>query len=100
MNVNGQNIENKLVHGYVKQGFEPVYDEFVKNFKNMSELGAQLCIYSKGITSICIAKLHSEGKIDYNKKNLNDWEIAKRLTQNSNQAKFVVYEIYYPNKRI
>jgi CubicO group peptidase (beta-lactamase class C family) len=102
----GQDINNELVKGYVKKGFEPVYKEFMMNFDKNKELGSSLCVYyrgekvidlwggysdkkkmkeydantmtlffstTKGIASLCIAKLHSEGKIDYNEKISKYW---------------------------
>lgn len=104
-------MRNSTVQGYVKQGFEPVYKEFVKNFENGKELGATLCVYyqgekvidlwggfsdkkkkhtfkentmvlffsaTKGVASLCMSKLYSEGKIDYYKKVSDYWsEFAK-----------------------
>lgn len=112
----GQNMENEIVQGYVKPGFEPVYNEFVKNFEAKKELGAALCVYyqgekvidlwggysdkkksrkfdentlvlffstTKGVASMCIAKLHSEGKIDYYEKVSTYWpEFAKNGKEN------------------
>lgn len=99
------------IGGFVKPGFEPVYNEFKKNFNKGKESGAALCVYykgkkvvdlwggianrktksvwdentlvlffsaTKGIASLCIAKLHSEGKIDYDQRVAHYWsEFAK-----------------------
>jgi len=104
------------IGGFVKPGFEPVYNEFKKNFDNGKESGAALCVYhkgekiidlwggiankknksawnentlvlffsaTKGIASLCIAKLHSEGKIDYNQRVAHYWEgFAKNGKEN------------------
>ncbi|MDD2197167.1 MAG: serine hydrolase [Bacteroidales bacterium] len=114
--VQGQNMGNNMIHGFVKQGFEPVYEEFTKNFENGKELGSALCVYyqgekvidlwggfsdkkkkhefkkntmvlffsaTKGVASLCIAKLYSEGKIDYYKKVSAYWpEFAKNGKEN------------------
>ncbi len=94
-----QSFQNDMVHGFVKPGFEPVYEEFLRNFESGKETGAALSVYykgekvvdlwggyahkknkqkwdentlvllfsaTKGIASISLAKLHSEGKIDLN----------------------------------
>jgi CubicO group peptidase (beta-lactamase class C family) len=99
------------INGYVKPGFEPVYDVFKRNFDKKKETGAALCVYhrgekvidlwagmanrntktdwnkntlvlffsaTKGVASLCIAKLHSEGKIDYDQPVAAYWkEFAK-----------------------
>jgi CubicO group peptidase (beta-lactamase class C family) len=104
------------INGYVKPGFEPVYNEFKKNFDNKKESGAALCVYhkgekvidlwagiankkiksvwdektlvlffsaTKGVASLCIAKLHSEGKIDYDKPVATYWKnFAKNGKEN------------------
>ena len=95
------------INGYVKPGFEMVYDAFKKNFDTGKELGAALCVYhkgekvidlwggiankktkslwdektlvlfystTKGVASLCIAKLHSEGKIDYDQAVATYWK--------------------------
>jgi CubicO group peptidase (beta-lactamase class C family) len=36
------------IHGFVAPGFEPVREEFVRNFEERGELGAACAIYSKG----------------------------------------------------
>ena len=101
-----KNIDNNMVSGYVKPGFEPVYDEFSRNFESGKETGAALCVYhkgekvidiwggyahkkqkqqweentlvlffsaTKGLAAICLAKLHSKGRIDYNEKVSTYW---------------------------
>lgn len=102
--------------GFVKPGFEPVYDAFKKNFEDGKESGAALCVYhkgekvidlwggvanrktktawdkntlvlffsaTKGMASLCIAKLHSDGKIGYDKPVAHYWpEFAKNGKQN------------------
>lgn len=101
-----QAIQNDMIQGYVKPGFEPVYDEFLRNFESGRETGAALCIYykgekvidiwggyvhknkrqaweentlvlffsaTKGMAAICLAKLHSEGKIDFDQKVATYW---------------------------
>lgn len=99
------------INGFVKPGFEPVYEVFKKNFDDGKESGAALCVYqkgekvidlwagvankktksewnkktlilyfsaTKGVASLCIAKLHSEGKIDYDQRVAYYWpEFAK-----------------------
>lgn len=104
------------VEGFVKSGFEPVYQAFKHNFDQGKELGAALCVYyrgekvvdiwgglanqktkanwdentmvlffsaTKGLASLCIAKLHSEGKIDYQQKVAHYWEgFAKNGKEN------------------
>jgi CubicO group peptidase (beta-lactamase class C family) len=97
---------SEKVHGFVKPGFEPVYEAFLQNFENGKEIGAALCIYhkgekvidiwggyarkkekqsweentlvlffsaTKGMAAVCLAKLHSEGKIDFNEKVSTYW---------------------------
>jgi len=104
------------INGYVKPGFEPVYEIFKQNFDNRKESGAALCVYhkgekivdlwggianqktksvwdektmvlffsaTKGVASLCIAKLHSEGKIEYDKPVSTYWnEFAKNGKEN------------------
>jgi len=40
--------DEKLVSGYVKQGFDAVQEAFLKNFEDRNELGAACCVYHKG----------------------------------------------------
>jgi CubicO group peptidase (beta-lactamase class C family) len=40
--------QNLLIDGVVRRGFEPVREEFVRNFTHRSELGAACCIYKDG----------------------------------------------------
>lgn len=111
-----ESLQNDMVKGYVKPGFEPVYEEFLHNFESGKETGAALSVYykgekvvdlwggyahkknkqkwdentlvllfstTKGIASISLAKLHSEGKIDFNKKVANYWpEFAQNGKEN------------------
>lgn len=104
------------INGFVKPGFEPVYEAFKKNFDDGKESGAALCVYqkgekvidlwagvankktksewnkktlilyfsaTKGVASLCIAKLHSEGKIDYDQAVATYWkEFAKNGKEN------------------
>jgi hypothetical protein len=39
------------INGYIKPGFEPVYNEFKKNFDTKKESGAALCVYHKGLSN-------------------------------------------------
>ncbi len=104
--VRAQALKNDIVQGYVKPGFEPVYDEFLRNFESGKETGAALSIYykgekavdiwggyahkkkrqpreentlvlffsaTKGMAAICLAKLHTEGKIDFDQKVATYW---------------------------
>lgn len=38
----------EIVYGYVKKGFEPVKQEFLRNFESRDEIGAACSIYYKG----------------------------------------------------
>jgi len=84
---------NKMVRGYVKPGFEPVYDEFLcvyykeekvidiwggyahKKKRQPWEENTLVLFFSatKGMATICLAKLHSEGKIDFDENVAAYW---------------------------
>ena len=40
--------EQELIHGKVEPGWEPVYEEFLQNFRARGDLGAAVCIYYQG----------------------------------------------------
>ncbi len=48
--MNFVSIKNNMaqINGFVKPGFEPVYEAFNKNFAAGKELGAALCVFHKG----------------------------------------------------
>ena len=103
--------QDRLIHGYVAEGFEEVKEEFANNFIKHGEIGASICIFykgkkvidlwggykdkktkelwtentvskvfstTKGISLLVLAKLHSDGLLDYDEKVSTYWpEFAK-----------------------
>lgn len=108
--------QNRIINGFVAEGFEDVKEEFIKNFKERGEIGAACCIYfqgekvvdlwggyknkktkeaweentivkvfstTKGMSLLVLAKLHSEGRLNYNEKVAAYWpEFAKNGKEN------------------
>ena len=43
------NIDKMSIQGFIKPGYEPVYEKFLQHHKDGLEDNAQVCVYTNGI---------------------------------------------------